>query len=87
MIMGDGGRLFGVFECRFKRIKQPGDGRDAHRRAIAKAVAGFGFCCLYPFIKYAAIARIGIAWAAAITALMTFLILFSLIIKTKEKLQ
>lgn len=28
-----------------------------------------------------------IAWAAAITALMTFLILFSLIIKTKEKLQ
>lgn len=43
---------------------------------------------LFPIeFSFAAIARIGIAWAAAITALMTFLILFSLIIKTKEKLQ
>ena len=40
---------------------------------------------LFPIeFSFAAIARI---WAAAITALMTFLILFSLIIKTKEKLQ
>ena len=43
---------------------------------------------LFPIeFSFAAIARIGIALAAAITALMTFLILFSLIIKTKEKLQ
>ena len=50
--------------------------------------AGILTVILFPIeFSFAAIARIGIAWAAAITALMTFLILFSLIIKTKEKLQ
>ena len=56
--------------------------------AIGYISAGILTVILFPIeFSFAAIARIGIAWAAAITALMTFLILFSLIIKTKEKLQ
>lgn len=56
--------------------------------AIGYISAGILTVILFPIeFSFASIARIGIAWAAAITALMTFLILFSLIIKTKEKLQ
>ena len=63
-------------------------GRKIQILAIGYISASILTVILFPIeFSFAAIARIGIAWAAAITALMTFLILFSLIIKTKEKLQ
>ena len=72
--------LFGLLALLFRRKIQI--------LAIGYISASILTVILFPIeFSFATIARIGIAWAAAITALMTFLILFSLIIKTKEKLQ